>query len=660
MKKTILFILLLGFFFYSSASVNLSLSQENIVRDQERLEHEVSVALKLVQVYVTDKSGKPVGDLVKEDFVLYDNGRLMTITDFEKHSIPVQKIGLEEDVKETISSHIPLEPVSLKRKFFFLIDANRNDGLGLTKAKRTALHFINTQILPTDELGLLSYSTNSGLVLHEYLTNDQQRIKDLIDNLRLFPGMSPRPLEMTAGDNSNYLSQAVPVSELEMKNALDFTSSLSDFAASLRYIPGYKNILLFSSGIARAILEGEDPRFRFEFERMIKEITSSNSSVYTIDTQGQRDFIENREEKGDLTLRRMADVSGGRHFVDVDRRETIAEEIQRSTGNYYVLGYYVDEKWDGSFHEIKVEVKKDGYNIQAQKGYYNPKPFSKFTKLEKELHLKDIAFKDNPYFQIPLAAPVFCLTQAEESRSSLLSITVLSQKAVGEVFEEEAGIFSYILDERGDILLEGRKEVDLTKSLDKKVCSYLMAELEPGTYEVRVIIRNKKTGKAVRAVSKTVLPDSSDSEFKIFPPLILLPDNETIYVRSSFETKENKDEVQIVKMSPFYSSVLTNHLPLSGLLIRGTKKVKALISYSCEKRRRPEISLNLHLIHRADGERIQLSSTLISSESQGNIYSELLELDLPELDYGEYTLEFIAADPDTGENVRESLDFRVE
>jgi hypothetical protein len=52
-------------------------------------EHDVTVTLKLIQVYVTDKKGNPVMDLEKDDFELYDKSKLKTITDFEKHVLTV-------------------------------------------------------------------------------------------------------------------------------------------------------------------------------------------------------------------------------------------------------------------------------------------------------------------------------------------------------------------------------------------------------------------------------------------------------------------------------------------------------------------------------------------------------------------------------------------
>ena len=54
---------------------------------QAPLQHEVSVTLKLIQVFVTGPDGKPALDLAKSDFILTDNGKPQTITDFESHAL---------------------------------------------------------------------------------------------------------------------------------------------------------------------------------------------------------------------------------------------------------------------------------------------------------------------------------------------------------------------------------------------------------------------------------------------------------------------------------------------------------------------------------------------------------------------------------------------
>lgn len=59
----------------------------SVLAQQAPLRHEVSVTLKLVQVYVTDKSGRPVADLTRDDFRVFDGGKRVAVTEFERHEV---------------------------------------------------------------------------------------------------------------------------------------------------------------------------------------------------------------------------------------------------------------------------------------------------------------------------------------------------------------------------------------------------------------------------------------------------------------------------------------------------------------------------------------------------------------------------------------------
>lgn len=118
------------------------------------------------------------------DFELYDNRKSQTITHFEKHflSFPssVKKPKIEEikkPVPEKISSP------ELNRKILLLFDFAFNTAAGIGRAKEAALHLIDTQLHPTDEVGVLSYSANKGLTFHEYLTTDHQKVRQVVQEL---------------------------------------------------------------------------------------------------------------------------------------------------------------------------------------------------------------------------------------------------------------------------------------------------------------------------------------------------------------------------------------------------------------------------------------------------------------------------------------------
>jgi VWFA-related protein len=139
-------------------------------QDGVSLQHEVAVTLKLIQVYVTDKNGKPLSNLAASDFGLYDNGKQMRITEFEKHVLPPR---LEVPEAETETSVPPSS--RMNRKFFLFFDFVFNNPQGLEQAKKAALHFLDTELNGTDEVGILSYSIHNGLTLHEYLTSDHRQ-----------------------------------------------------------------------------------------------------------------------------------------------------------------------------------------------------------------------------------------------------------------------------------------------------------------------------------------------------------------------------------------------------------------------------------------------------------------------------------------------------
>ena len=105
--------------------------------------------------------------------------------------------------------------------------------------------------------------------------------------------------------------------------------------------------------------------------------------------------VKDRQMMGIFSLQKMANETGGKYYGNILNYEKNMQNIQDITGSYYVLGYYIDEKWDGKYHKIKVNVKREGCEARAQTGYFNPKPFKKLSKLEKRIHLLDLILSED-------------------------------------------------------------------------------------------------------------------------------------------------------------------------------------------------------------------------------------------------------------------------
>ena len=262
-------ILLLSLFLSYGPINSLLLGKNLSVYQQEDQDYSVIVNLKLIQVFVTDKDGNPILDLTKSDFILRDNGKVQNITDFEKHELGKISLLPEERSEPEISSR-------MNRKFLILLDILGNDNVGVIQSKEAAIHFVETQLLPWDEVGIISYAPLTGLNIHTYFTTDRKRIIDAIKNAKEVaetkwegPSMEQVRDQSVAdafnkprssgggsqgfGGDSMVTSQFVrpfrdPGLSNIKKNPVHLIMDISELSKTLRYIPGVKHILFFSGG----------------------------------------------------------------------------------------------------------------------------------------------------------------------------------------------------------------------------------------------------------------------------------------------------------------------------------------------------------------------------------------------------------------------------
>ena len=523
-------------------------------QDKAELRYEVVVTLKLVQVFVVDKKGNPVLDLQKEDFLIHDNGRVQEISEFERHSLNLASPEAESPPVSLEAT--PLQPPRdlMPRKFIFLFDFAYNNPRGIVKAKEAALHFIETQLRPTDEVGVLSYSGMGGLQLWEYLTSDHPKVREVVeafglkkvsgrvDNLQekyyeAVTGQNPADAagwgKATLRGNEKSLPDMGAKPDLEAKpemkswvfaekgdlQALIFAERLKDLALALRYEPGQKSIVFLSSGVPYSLIYGiqapyGDGRFgsfgesllKQRYEDMFNELAASNCIVYALDTEEiGASLKKDLRTMGAFTLQKISSATGGKYFGNINHYEKHIEKIQNLTGCFYVLGYSIDEKWDGAFHQLKVEVVRPGCEVHAQKGYYSPKPFREYSELEKMLHLVDLALNEDPMSQVPVRFPVAKLTCPPDKKANLCLAAELPLDRIQDVLQGKFEIVSVVFDERGNTI-ELKREVKTAADRPKeKVAHQADFDLPPGKYECRVIIRNLETGRGAVGSASVII-----------------------------------------------------------------------------------------------------------------------------------------------------------
>lgn len=101
-------------------------------------------------------------------------------------------------------------------------------------------------------------------------------------------------------------------------------------------------------------------------------------TVYPIDADGYRPGPEVEETFRLGTLRALAQRTGGRALLFQDRDDSL-EEVVRDTRTYYSLGFTPERKNDDVYHEIRVEVARPGVDVRSRAGY---RDFSRETELD--------------------------------------------------------------------------------------------------------------------------------------------------------------------------------------------------------------------------------------------------------------------------------------
>ncbi|MGQ9801458.1 MAG: VWA domain-containing protein [Candidatus Saccharicenans sp.] len=661
---------------------------------QFKPKHEISVTLKLIQVYVTDSKGLPLTDLEKENFEVYDNGQRKNLTEFEKH-LHSFLLSLQSE-KDSAVVASEAEPAS--RKFFLFFDFVYNNPKGLRATKKAALHFLDNIIQADDEIGIITYSLEGGLAVREYLSRDHLKIRRFVEAIGLKDYQSSvenlearywqqateeNPLDvsqrggvgagiwskpekdpiMDSPNVSEEMKRAFMTSESRVQ-ALTFLREMTRLAKALGYLPGIKHLILFSSGIPYSLIYGmqtEDKsrgswrqdwgqtQLQYYLDDMQKAISHANLVVYAFDTEDSVARInQDLRLTGILTLGKIADYSGGKYFGNIHNYTRGLEEVQKITGCYYVLGYYVDTQWDGQYHEVKVRVNRPKTRVYAQKGYFNPKSFKELTPIEKQLHLVDLCLSEKPLLQEPLALESGGFSFYEKGKENLILWTRLVREEMAKLAGNKLELLFVIFDNEGSITAMERRKIKLSSlpATEAGIVYFSPTfELPAGQYRCRVVMRNLENGQSALGSSDLSLSGEQPGKLTLGLPALLTAGQISEYDNSPL----------------FFPPGWNRYALTSSQLKAGTEEFYALLICSSPATDSPEMEFKSVLIQARDSRAETIASELqpLSGRHETGQTAFLARLKTRPLEPGSYHLYIHITEKTTGARAVRSLSLTV-
>jgi VWFA-related protein len=313
-----------------SAAAALLLAQNDTSKD-DATTLKVEVNLVNILFNVRDKKSGLVGNLNKDDFKVFEDGKEQEVKYFNRETDLPLTIGLLIDVSASQMNLIEIE-------------------------KNAAYQFFGTVLRKQDLAFLISFGEDSEL-LQDY-TNSPKLLRAGLDGLQVSSGVGgfgPGPVPTISQPRGTVLYDAVYVAS----------------ADQLKGQVGRKVLVL--------ITDGEDEGSKYKISQAIEAAQKADALIYGFYYVDRRFYMSRGNifaGGSDSALRQMSEDTGG-HVFHIDNKLTLQEaftQLQDEMRSQYAIGYTpTNPTKDGTFRKLEIKTTNKDWKIQARKGYYATK-----------------------------------------------------------------------------------------------------------------------------------------------------------------------------------------------------------------------------------------------------------------------------------------------
>ena len=170
--------------------------------------------------------------------------------------------------------------------------------------------------------------------------------------------------------------------------------------------------------------------------------------------------------------------------------------------------------------------------------------------------------------------------------------------------------------------------------------------MPPGRYDTITILRNKKTGKAARAVSAVVIPENEDTFPLLSGPVLFVQGGDSPSIRLVIDPVEGRSKtknLQLVAMAPRLGKTVS---PLVLEMGKDTPSLFAVFGFKKE----PASEITAQLLSQTTDESFSLKVLERKDIQPVQKNTVVFELIWPSVSPGEYTLEITINATESPEN----------
>lgn len=387
----------------------------------------IDVNVANVEVYVTDKQGRRVQGLTKDDFQVSEDGKPVEITNFFAMSEgrPVAPSGEAEEEPGETEAPAPVSKPDQRLYLAIFLD-NRTLVPATRKRVLDSVKEFVSRLQPGDRVLLAGY--DNSVVIRQGLTSDPEALAAALDEVaRTAPGGTSRDSERqrilrqidaaygvdgpTGGETQLAQAAIVLAQQLFQDIKLYGTQQLDENRAALRALeqfvdslaglPGRKAVLYVSGGLslrpAEALLRAWEIKFeslkesvgfspfdgrrddatpflkalidRANANRVTFYALGSTTELSGLSAESTASTVLNTEmavtERLNLqgSLEMIADGTGGLASIDASERPLI-DRMRQDFDTFYSLGYVPRTGRDGSKRKVEVKTRNAALTVR--------------------------------------------------------------------------------------------------------------------------------------------------------------------------------------------------------------------------------------------------------------------------------------------------------
>jgi len=533
-----------------------------------RVTFSATTNLVVVDVTVTDPSGKPATNLTKDDFILLEDGKPQTLLscDLQKLETKPLPAAATPELKTREAAPAPAKPAPApastdpdakyrdRRLIVMLFDLSSMQPAEQIRSADAATKFINTQLTRSDLVSIMTYGITLKTV--QDFTDDRDELFAAIRGLHIGESSEQQGLADTGPDSEDQSAAFVAdETEFNIFNTDLKLAALEDAARRLAPYPEKKALVYISAGVDKTGVDNQS-----QLRATVNEAVRANVAFYPIDARGLvaqvpggdasqagavgsklysgagQQSLRNSLHDEQETLVTLAADTGGKALVDSNDLTVGMRQIQKDIESYYILTYAsTNAAEDGRYRRIQLKlaphVNLAKAKLNYRQGYFAPTTFARMSEANKEAQLQRALESDNPITDLPIAVEVDYFRLDKNKYFVPVSVEIpgsaLAFRNKGSKAATELDFTAEVRDAHDKPAAAVRDTIPL--KLDEATAGQVTRKhiqydtgltLTPGKYKLRFVARENGEGKIGTFETPFTIPDLSSGSALRFSSVI--------------------------------------------------------------------------------------------------------------------------------------------